>query len=136
MTVVLICGDRNWTNFPLIENVIKSYPKEITEFVEGDSRGADKIAGYLCRQLGYKVTPEPARWDLYSHKAGPIRNRLMLKKYNPDVVLAFHNDIKHSKGTKDMIKAALKAGKRVVLFSVGSDPVYMNPLQQKLLNFP
>ena len=33
------------------------------------------------------------------------------------LVLAFHNDIDSSRGTKDMINRAVKAGKKVILYT-------------------
>ncbi len=59
--------------------------------------------------LGYTVHPHPANWDQYHRAAGPLRNREMLKEA-PDIVLAFHDDLSQSKGTRDMVNQALKAG--------------------------
>ncbi len=78
--------------------------------VEGDCRGADKISGYLARKHGLEVIPVPAKWEIYGNAAGPIRNQEMLDKYKPDLVVAFHNDIEHSKGTKNMITLATNQG--------------------------
>lgn len=107
--IVLICGNRNWNNFRIIEDFILTLPKD-TKIVEGDCRGADKISGYLGKKHGYEVIPVPAEWNKYGKAAGPIRNKKMLDKYKPDLVVAFHNDIKHSKGTIDMITKAIDAG--------------------------
>jgi hypothetical protein len=107
--IVLICGDRNWNNFKLIEAFIITLPKS-TKIVEGDCRGADKISGYLARKHGLEVIPVPAKWELYGKAAGPIRNQEMIDKYKLDLVVAFHNHIESSKGTKDMIERAKKAG--------------------------
>jgi hypothetical protein len=109
---ILICGDRNWNNFKIIEDFILTLPKD-TVIIEGDCRGADKISGYLARKHGLEVIPVPAKWNTYGKKAGPIRNQEMLNKYKPELVVAFHNDIKHSKGTKAMITQAIKAGIQV-----------------------
>ena len=113
--IVLICGDRNWTNEDLIREKILEYnPKVI---LEGDARGADKIAGKLAKELGIDLIVFPAKWSIYGKSAGPMRNREMLSIGLPELVLAFHNDIVSSKGTKDMIKAGLKLGVRVRLFT-------------------
>lgn len=42
--------------------------------------------------------------------AGPIRNQHMLDGYHPDMVVFFHHDLSSSKGTKDMVERARKAG--------------------------
>jgi hypothetical protein len=113
---VLICGDRNWKNFKLIEDFILILPKDTT-IIEGDCRGADKISGYLGRKHGYEVIPVPADWKKYGRAAGPIRNQAMLNLHQPNWVVAFHNDIEHSKGTKDMIERAKKAGVYVTVLT-------------------
>ena len=107
--IVLICGDRNWNNFKVVDTVLSMLPPN-TEIVEGDCKGADKISGYLARRRGMIVHPEPAKWEEYEKAAGPIRNQLMIDKYHPDLVIAFHDNIEKSKGTMDMIKRANKAG--------------------------
>jgi hypothetical protein len=114
--IVLICGDRNWNNFKVIETFILTLPKE-TIIVEGDCRGADKISGYLGRQHGYHVIAVSAKWEKYGLAAGPIRNQEMLDRYKPELVVAFHNDIEHSKGTKDMITKATRAGIEVKIIT-------------------
>lgn len=83
----------------------------LTEIVHGDAAGADKMCGYVAEKLGYPVHKIPANWSKFGRAAGPIRNREMLKQH-PDIglVLAFHDDIEHSKGTKDMITRARAAG--------------------------
>jgi hypothetical protein len=81
-----------------------------TKIVEGDCRGADKISGFLARKRGMIVYTESANWEGYEHAAGPIRNQLMINKYHPKLVIAFHDNIEKSKGTMDMIKRANKAG--------------------------
>jgi len=106
---VLICGDRNWNNFKVIEDYILTLPKE-TIIIEGDCRGADKISGYLARQHGYHVIAVSAKWEKYGLAAGPIRNQEMIDTYKPDLVVAFHNHIEDSKGTKDMIERASRYG--------------------------
>lgn len=111
--------------------VIKSYPKG-TIIIEGDCKGADKIAGFLGRELGYEVIPVCAKWEVYGLAAGPIRNREMLK-YKPVEVVAFHNNINNSKGTKDMINAALEAGIPIKLYSENSEPLLITPKQKKLM---
>lgn len=53
----------------------------------------------------------PADWNKYGKVAGPIRNSEMLKLHpDIDLVLAFHDDLSESKGTRDMVHKAQKAG--------------------------
>ena len=108
---VVICGDRNWKNEDVIEDYVRTLPPNST-VVHGDCRGADKIAGRMANRHGHSVTVVPANWEEYGKSAGPIRNQHMLTP-RPDLVVAFHDDLKCSKGTKDMIMKANKAGIRV-----------------------
>jgi hypothetical protein len=115
---VLVCGDRNWHNFVLPRQILKDLLKHdpFITVIHGDCRGADKICGYIAHQLGMTVIPEPANWNV-GYRAGPSRNQYMLDKYNIDVVVAFHNDLSKSKGTKDMVDRAKKAKIPIILVS-------------------
>ena len=112
---ILVCGDRNWTNYDIIRKELYKYP-EGTVVIEGACRGADSIGGYIARQLGFGVAEYPAKWYEYGKRAGMIRNRQMLEEGKPDIVLAFHNNIKRSKGTKNMVEIAMAAGIPVHIF--------------------
>lgn len=112
---LLICGDRHWTDVVLIAKWIDDLKPNVV--IEGGARGADTIAANLARDRHITVSSYPADWDTYGPAAGPIRNADMLELGNPDRVLAFHDNIDSSKGTHDMVKRALEAGKRVTIIS-------------------
>ncbi len=112
---VLVCGDRNWENIDAILRELSKLDNN-TVIIHGAARGADTLAGIAGKELGFKVEAEPAKWEIYGRSAGPIRNQLMLDKYKPELVLAFHSNIDNSKGTKDMVTRARKAGIKVVIF--------------------
>jgi hypothetical protein len=116
--LVLICGDRDWTDREMIRAKLVTMKSLIGPFmvIHGDCRGADKIAGSEAVKLGLHVMAMPANWSLNGKNAGPIRNRLMLQ-YEPDLVWAFHDNLQASKGTKDMVKAAREAGVKIVHFT-------------------
>jgi hypothetical protein len=115
---VLVCGDRNWTaRGPIWDALFELYyaPNSLPFVViEGRARGADTIAGDWADQAGKIHGVEhlrfPANWNLYGKAAGFIRNQRMLTEGNPDLVLAFHANLEHSKGTKDMVARARKVG--------------------------
>ena len=111
---VLCCGDRFWTSYEIIRRELEKLD-DYTVIIEGCAKGADSISGYIARQLNYEVLEFPANWDKYGRAAGPIRNKQMLDEGKPDLVLAFHSDIKRSKGTKNMIEQAKKRGIKVIL---------------------
>ena len=112
---VLVCGAREWTDRRLIREVLSRLPSG-TIVIEGDQRGADRIAGEVAVTLGFVVEPYPADWDRYGRAAGPIRNQRMLEEGKPGRVIAFHADLKHSHGTKDMVKRARRAGLPVSVY--------------------
>jgi hypothetical protein len=103
----IICGDRNW----------------------GEKHGVDTCARKAARALGIACKPMPADWQRYGRAAGPIRNKEMLafllhlRWIGWDVLtLAFHEHIEESKGTKNMLDQAGKAGVRCWLYEKGATP--------------
>jgi hypothetical protein len=119
--IIVCCGDRNWTDEDEIRKFLKcllvEFPANGITLVHGNCRGADVIAGKIGHELGFTVIPVDAKWNEYRKAAGPIRNRLMIKKYNPDIVVGFHNDYERSKGTKDMLTRAKKANIYTILIT-------------------
>jgi hypothetical protein len=111
--ILLVTGDRNWDNDWIIrsEFAVIGYDK-IDLVIHGDARGADTIAAAVALQHEIPTLAVPARWSKYPKAAGPIRNSLMLKFMGivPTYVLAFHNNIESSKGTKDMLTKVKKLG--------------------------
>ena len=67
--------------------------------------------------MGVPVEVYPADWTRYGKPAGPIRNRQMLNEGKPDMVIAFHDDLSVSVGTKDMVDIANAAGLPVRLYN-------------------
>jgi len=60
--------------------------------------------------MGFPVSTYPADWAQHGRAAGPIRNQRMLTQGKPDLVVAFHDNLEHSKGTKNMLKQATEKG--------------------------
>lgn len=83
--------------------------------MHGGAKGADSLAGLVARQLGFKVEVYPANWKKYGRAAGPVRNNQMLDT-DPDVVLAFHPNLKESKGTAHCVREARKRSIEVKLY--------------------
>lgn len=109
---VLVTGSREWTNITVIKLAICRVVDErgVEVVIHGACRGADRIAGVVARRMGIAVEPYPAKWKVYGNAAGPIRNRQMLREGKPTLVLAFHNSIDTSTGTRDMLEIADAAG--------------------------
>lgn len=105
---LLVCGDRNWKDERMILTELELRKPDVV--IEGEYRGADKMARAAAEYLGIPVLGFPADWETHGRAAGVFRNTQMLEEGKPDFVLAFHDDLEASKGTKDMIKQAKAAG--------------------------
>jgi len=110
---VLVCGDRNWSHKAIIQKILSSIKPDVV--IEGEARGADSMAREVAESLEIVVEKYPANWEKYGKSAGMVRNTQMLKEGKPDLVLAFHDDIENSKGTKNMVAQARKAGIETVI---------------------
>lgn len=108
--IVVICGDRHWTDRDKIYQRLLLLPFDAA-VVHGDCpTGADRIADQIAREMGFVVVPVPADWTKYGLSAGPIRNSQMIAM-GPWLVIAFHSDINgKSKGTKDCVNKARARG--------------------------
>ena len=112
---VLVCGDRNWTDFDMVYHTLTYL--EPCHVIEGEAPGADTIGREAADVLKIPVSKFPAKLSQFGKLAGPIRNQQMIDEGNPDLVLAFHDNLKTSKGTKDMVKRARKAQIEVQVYS-------------------
>ena len=117
--IVLVTGDRWWHDYQLILCRIRSWHEQVPIhlLIHGACRGADLMADRAAEYLDIPRDPNPADWDRHGPSAGPIRNRQMFHKHPVDLVLAFHDHIQSSKGTRDMIRVALGSGCLVELTS-------------------
>lgn len=107
MSLILVCGSRDFRNDLAIEQRLRYLPTTAV-IMHGGATGADTIADRIARDLGLDIIAEPARWLRYGRAAGPIRNRRMLDR-GPDLVLAFKTR-RVSRGTDHMIRIASWAG--------------------------
>lgn len=105
---VLVCGSRDWRNYDLILEHVGML-KHVDVIIEGGAPGADSLARKVARKLYIPYLEFTAAWRKDGKRAGPMRNQRMLDEGKPDLVLAFHNHMEHSKGTKDMVDRAEKA---------------------------
>lgn len=105
---VLVCGSRFWKDRAKIKARLLLLPKDCT-IIEGEADGADIISRLVALEIGLDVVGVFANWTRYSKAAGPIRNDRMLR-FKPHLVLAFHEDIESSRGTKDTVTKARNLG--------------------------
>lgn len=111
---VLLTGDRNWSDEGLVQSILVMLQPD--EVCHGAARGLDRVVGRKCAELGIPCTAFPAQWKEYGRAAGPIRNRQMLDEFRPDIVVAVHDDLQRSGGTKDMVLVAIRS--RVDVYQV------------------
>jgi hypothetical protein len=112
---LLVCGSRTWTDRARLRQVLDQIVAEHCHgqvtVVEGDARGADRLAGQLARERGWAREVYPADWQRRGPSAGPRRNARMLREGRPDLVVAFTvGPLARSRGTADMVRRAQQAG--------------------------
>jgi hypothetical protein len=86
----------------------------VVEVVHGGASGIDSAAGWYFA-THKRVTVFEAEWDVHGKAAGPIRNKEMADY--ADALLAIWDG--KSKGTKNMIETAEKAGLEVYIHRYG-----------------
>ncbi len=120
MYKVLICGSRFYTDYGRVLHYIRRLKATSVHgdivIIAGGAKGADTLAVKAAKACGLSFREYPAQWKKYGKKAGPIRNQTMLDMENPHLVVAFHENIDGSKGTKDMVSRARKSGVPLVVF--------------------
>lgn len=99
------------------------YQKRIYLLVEGGARGVDTTGFIDARLIGIPTGTFFPNWSVHKKAAGPIRNGVMLRVLEGMQAIgyeirvwAFHKAIKTSKGTRNMVKIARKAGIPVKVF--------------------
>ena len=106
---VLVCGGREYDDPSAMREVLVELPLTAI-IIHGAARGADTMAGYVGRALGFWVWACPAEWKGLGKTAGFQRNQRMLDEARPELVLAFPGGA----GTADMVRRATKAGIRLL----------------------
>ena len=109
---VLVCGGRRFADRDLLNQTLADlrHTRGIDCIINGNARGADRLAGFWARERGIGNLKFDADWKRDGLAAGPIRNQRMLDEGRPDLVLAFPGGA----GTADMVRRAKQAVVRVV----------------------
>lgn len=111
MYKVLVCGGRDFLNYPLVEETLEALAPDI--IIHGNARGADSLADWYAESHNIPVDVYPADWGRYGRGAGPIRNKQMLEEGKPDLVVAFPGGA----GTRNMIQQAKASNVEVIEYS-------------------
>lgn len=108
---VLVCGGRDYHEWEFLCSCLDKLNNKhgIELIIEGGASGADSHAAtWADKNLIPRMTFH-ANWANLGNRAGPLRNKNMIKFGYPDCVVAF----KGGTGTKVMIKLANDAGIKV-----------------------
>ncbi len=120
---ILVTGDREWDDYQTVLSELEKFSAPETVLIHGACRGADIICAEIATALGFVVKAFPADWEKFGKGAGPIRNQQMITENHllpDDLCLAFHNNIENSRGTRDMLSRAEKAGIKTKLIRTNS----------------
>lgn len=112
---VLVTGDRTWDAKHIIMQVLQELKP--SKVIQGGALGADTLARMCAAVLKIPCKEYVAEWNVYGRAAGPKRNKQMLDDGKPDLVVAFHDNLEKSKGTKNMIMIANRHGVPVHLYN-------------------
>lgn len=121
---ILVCGGRHFDNYDFLEFALDSVIEdndldfEQCEIVSGHCSGADTLGEEYAIENGIRCRVFQANWKTYGIKAGPIRNSEMvsyLSDSTKPIVVAFISE--NSRGTRDTVKKAEKAGYSVYVIS-------------------
>jgi hypothetical protein len=127
--VILVCGGRDFDDAALVDSVLTEVVSwsldGIVKIVEGDARGADRLAGAWARAHGYgehlievpvamnaahrAETGAQFDWVTHGRGAGPMRNQWMIDHYHPDQGVVFQG----GNGTADCLERMFRAGMNV-----------------------
>lgn len=113
---ILVTGDRLWTDIPAIRRKLEPLDIWHSVIIHGCATGADGAASFCANELGIPQIKVPY-FSRYGKAGGPKRNELMLqillgleRDGAKAEVWAFHDDLANSRGTKDMVQRAKRAG--------------------------
>jgi O-acetyl-ADP-ribose deacetylase (regulator of RNase III) len=130
-TTILVTGDRRWSHPDRLAQVLDQTAAEAggpVRLLVGDCpTGADRHAARWARHRGVAFEVFRARWDAMAAEgkarraAGPLRNLAMLDALDQAggarLVVAFHDDLSRSRGTRHLVRAARARGYSVTLVS-------------------
>ena len=105
---ILVCGGRSYSNkkeFNEYMDRINEIYGPIVKIIHGGANGADSMAQKWAENHKISTTIYQAKWHKYGKAAGPIRNKEMLEKEKPNLIIAFPG----GHGTRNMVELACEA---------------------------
>lgn len=113
-----IVGYRGYHDFSAfcaaLEHCLSQHNLRLTHIISGGASGVDTLAERYARTHTIPITIYPANWDKYGARAGPIRNKKIVK--HSKHIIAFLSPL--SKGTQVTIDLARAAGVPVTVIPI------------------
>lgn len=118
---ILVCGGRTFSNVALIWRTLDDLQRGLPEpgirlvidgasdDVTGPYIGADFWGHWWAVANDIETVRVHADWDKHGRSAGPIRNRVMIERHRPGLVVAFPG----GRGTRNMMEEATFCGVEV-----------------------
>ena len=112
MARVLVCGGRDFADREFVVRTLNALRSErgVSAIIEGGAAGADSFAAEWAIHVGVEHLRFTADWRGHGRAAGPRRNREMLTRGRPDLVLAFPG----GRGTANMVAQARSGGVDII----------------------
>ncbi len=108
---IAVVGSRGFNDYDYMTSILNNI-EGITLIVSGGAPGADHLAEMYADQNNINKLILKADWGKYGKSAGMIRNKDIVD--NAEYIIAFWDGV--SKGTKNSIERARKAGKQLAVF--------------------
>jgi YspA, cpYpsA-related SLOG family len=115
--VAIVTGGRDYADAQKVHDFLEAWARKyapVTAVYEGGAKGADRLAHDWCLANGVPVRRIAADWAMHGRKAGPLRNREMIRQALATgggvICIAFPG----GRGTADMVAACEAAGITVV----------------------
>lgn len=90
---VLVCGGRDYSNWAYgwlrLDQLHMEHDHKIELVINGGASGADAMSSQWARERRIQWCEFPANFDRLGKPAGPIRNEIMVRIMQPDLVVAF-----------------------------------------------
>ena len=112
--IYIVAGGRDFSDRDRAFDVLSKHVSRLDYIISGMARGADSLGAEFAELMmpdGH-LLKRPADWDKYGKSAGYRRNHQMALE--ADVLIAFWDG--RSKGTKNMIEEAHKAGLEIHIY--------------------
>ncbi len=113
--VIAVVGSRNFTNYPLVKDILDRFTVKSDILVSGGAKGADTLAERYATENGMEFVKFLDKWKKYGRQAGYLRNVKIVEM--SEALVAFWDG--ESRGTKSSIDLAKKKGIKVYVVKNG-----------------